>query len=225
MAGGTKRLPRAVREQQMLDAAVDAFARNGFHDTSMDAIAAAAKISKPMLYLYYGSKEELFAACIHREGLRFVEAIAPAGNPNLTPHEQVRVALKAFLDFVDQNRRSWRVLYRQAIAQQAFASQVESSRERLIELTAKLLESSTKNPDPNTNFNIMAVALIGAGEAVADRLTDGQIEVDEALELLDNLAWRGLAGKKKEPAGGPSPADPTDPDSVAADDTAALGPS
>jgi AcrR family transcriptional regulator len=199
MAGGTKRLPRAVREQQMLDAAVDSFSANGFHDTSMDTIAAAANISKPMLYLYYGSKEELFAACIHREGLRFVAAIAPAGDPDLTPHEQVRVALTAFLDFVDQNRRSWRVLYRQAIGQQAFASQVESSRERLIELTAKLLESSTKNPEPGTNFNIMAVALIGAGEAVADRIADGQIEVAEAAELLDNLAWRGLAGRKKEP--------------------------
>lgn len=198
MAGGTKRLPRAVREQQMLDAAVDSFSANGFHDTSMDTIAAAAKISKPMLYLYYGSKEELFAACIAREGVRFVEAIAPAGNPSLSPHEQVSVALKSFLDFVDHNRRSWRVLYRQAIAQQAFASQVESSRERLIELTAKLLESSTKNPDPGTNFNIMAVALIGAGEAVADRIADGQIAVDEAAELLDNLAWRGLAGRKKE---------------------------
>ena len=79
MAGGTKRLPRAVREQQMLDAAVEVFSDNGFHDASMDSIAAKASISKPMLYLYYGSKDELFAACIHREGLRFVEAIAPAG--------------------------------------------------------------------------------------------------------------------------------------------------
>lgn len=199
MAGGTKRLPRAVREQQMLDAAVEAFAANGFHDTSMDAIAAEAKISKPMLYLYYGSKEELFAACIQREGLRFVEAIAPAGDPSLSPHEQVSVALKAFLDFVDQNRRSWQVLYRQAISQQAFAGQVESSRERLIELTAKLLESSTKNPEPGTNFNIMAVALIGAGEAVADRIAANQIDVAEAFALLDNLAWRGLAGKKNPP--------------------------
>ena len=35
MAGGTKRLPRAVREQQMLDAAVDVFSDRGFHETSM----------------------------------------------------------------------------------------------------------------------------------------------------------------------------------------------
>ena len=43
MAGGTKRLPRAVREQQMLDAAVQMFSVNGYHETSMDAIAAAGR--------------------------------------------------------------------------------------------------------------------------------------------------------------------------------------
>ncbi|MET8653239.1 MULTISPECIES: TetR/AcrR family transcriptional regulator [Nocardia] len=197
MAGGTKRLPRAVREQQMLDAAVEVFSRNGFHDTSMDAIAAEAKISKPMLYLYYGSKDELFRACIQREGLRFIESVTPAGNPLLTPHEQVRTALEGFLGFVDRNRRSWQVLYRQAIGQQAFASEIENARERVIELTAKLLESSAKHPEPGTNFDVVAVAVIGAGEAIADRVASGRIEVSEAVDLLDDLAWRGLAGRKK----------------------------
>ena len=67
MAGGTKRLPRAVREQQMLDAAIKVFSRNGFYETSMDAVAREAQISKPMLYLYYGSKDELFAAALAEE--------------------------------------------------------------------------------------------------------------------------------------------------------------
>lgn len=174
MAGGTKRLPRAVREQQMLDAAVDVFSDRGFHETSMDTIAAKAEISKPMLYLYYGSKEELFAACIHREGLRFLEALAPAGAPNLTPREQLRAALEGFLGFVGANRKSWMVLYRQAVGQQAFAGTVQSSRDRLIELTAHLLESSTKDPDAAHDYGIIAIALVGAGEAVADRVAVGK---------------------------------------------------
>ncbi|WP_072811838.1 TetR/AcrR family transcriptional regulator [Rhodococcus zopfii] len=197
MAGGTKRLPRAVREQQMLDAAVEVFSENGFHETSMDAIAARASISKPMLYLYYGSKDELFAACIGREGQRFVEALAPAGDPTLPPRAQLRVALESFLGFVDEHRHSWMVLYRQALAQQAFASQVRGSRDRLIELTAHLLESSTREPEPDMDFNIMAVALVGAGEAVADRIAGGEIDVVKAADLLENLAWRGLAGRKR----------------------------
>lgn len=197
MAGGTKRLPRAVREQQMLDAAVEVFSAKGYHDTSMDAIAAAAEISKPMLYLYYGSKDELFAACIAREGQRFVEAITPAADPTLTPREQLSAALLGFLGFVGEHRSSWLVLYRQSMGDQVFAGQVRTSRDRLIELTAKLLESSTKDPEPDTDFNIMAVALVGAGEAVADRVAGGEIAVEKAAELLEALAWRGLAGRKK----------------------------
>ena len=192
MAGGTKRLPRAVREQQMLDAAVDVFSENGFHDTSMDSIAARAEISKPMLYLYYGSKDELFAACIAREGVKFVEAMTPAGDPTLSPREQLRIALLGFLRFVDEHRSSWMVLYRQAIGQQAFAGQVQSSRDRLIDLTAGLLEMSTREPGPDHNFPLMAVALVGAGEAVADRVAGGEIDVDVAVDLLEKLAWRGL---------------------------------
>ena len=192
MAGGTKRLPRAVREQQMLDAAVDVFSENGFHDTSMDSIAARAEISKPMLYLYYGSKDELFAACIAREAVKFVEAMTPAADRSLSPREQLRIALTGFLTFVGEHRSSWMVLYRQAIAQQAFAGQVTSSRERLIDMTTRLLEMSTKDPGPEHNFALMAVALVGAGEAVADRVAGGEIGVDAAVQLLENLAWRGL---------------------------------
>jgi hypothetical protein len=74
---------------------------------------------------------------------------------------------------------------------------VQSSRDRLIELTAHLLESSTKDPQPGQDFELIAIALVGAGEAVADRVAGGEIEVDAAADLLESLAWRGLAGKKK----------------------------
>jgi hypothetical protein len=67
----------------------------------------------------------------------------------------------------------------------------------LIELTAHLLESSTKDPDAAHDYGIIAIALVGAGEAVADRVAGGEIEVDAAADLLESLAWRGLSGKKK----------------------------
>ncbi len=62
-----KRLPRAVRERQMLDSAVRVFSRRGYHAASMDEIAEDAGISKPMVYAYLGTKEEVFLAALHRE--------------------------------------------------------------------------------------------------------------------------------------------------------------
>ncbi|WP_066908405.1 TetR/AcrR family transcriptional regulator [Millisia brevis] len=204
MASGSKRLPRAVREQQMLDAAVEVFSDNGYHGTSMDAIAARAQISKPMLYLYYNSKEELFAACIRRDAGAFAEALAPAGDPGLTPREQVQAALVGFLTFVDTHRRSWMVLYRQAIGQQAFASEVRTTRERLIALAAALLAAGSRVPMTDREAHLTAVALVGAGEAVADRVAGGEIDVADALDVLMDMAWYGLAGRKPAEAHEPT---------------------
>src|ERR1700756_3236801 len=108
MAGGTKRLPRAVREQQMLDAAVLMFSRNGYHETSMDAIAAEAEISKPMLYLYYGSKEELFGACLDRKLSRFIEAVRAdisfTRDLKQSPKDLLSTTIRAFMHYIDANR-------------------------------------------------------------------------------------------------------------------------
>jgi AcrR family transcriptional regulator len=198
MAGGTKRLPRAVREQQMLDAAVQMFSVNGYHDTSMDAIAAKAEISKPMLYLYYGSKEELFGACLDRELTRFIDGVREDIDLEQSPKDLLRNTIVAFMRYIDANRASWIVMYAQATNSQAFAHTVREARERIIALVARILEAGTRNPEPETDFEMMAVALVGAGEAVATRLSTGDTDVDEAAELMINLFWRGLKGVPKD---------------------------
>lgn len=198
MAGGTKRLPRAVREQQMLDAAVEMFSRNGYHETSMDAIAAEAEISKPMLYLYYGSKEELFGACLDRELGRFIEAVRADIDLKQSPKDLLRSTILAFLHYIDANRASWIVLYQQATSSQMYSHTVREGRERIVDLVARLLSSGTRNPEPDTDFHMMAVALVGAGEAIATRVSTGEADVDDAAELLINLFWRGLRGRPAE---------------------------
>ncbi|KDF00186.1 TetR/AcrR family transcriptional regulator [Mycolicibacterium aichiense] len=194
MAGGTKRLPRAVREQQMLDAAVQMFSVNGYHETSMDVIAGEAQISKPMLYLYYGSKEELFGACLARELSRFIEAVREDIDLKQSPHDLLRSVILSVLRYIDANRASWIVLYTQATSSQAFAHTVREGREKIIDMVARLLEAGTRHPEPGTDFHMMAVALVGAGEAVAARVSAGDADVDEAADMLINLFWRGLKG-------------------------------
>jgi AcrR family transcriptional regulator len=195
MAGGTKRLPRAVREQQMLDAAVEMFSRNGYHETSMDAIAAEAEISKPMLYLYYGSKDELFGACLNRELGRFIEAVRAEVDLKQSPKDLLRSTILSFMTYIDENRASWIVLYQQATSSQMYSHTVREGRERIIDLVARLLTSGTRNAQPDTDFHMTAVALVGAGEAVATRVSSGEADVNDATELLINLTWRGLKGK------------------------------
>ncbi|HTQ20788.1 TetR/AcrR family transcriptional regulator [Mycobacterium sp.] len=194
MAGGTKRLPRAVREQQMLDAAVQMFSVNGYHETSMDAIAAQAQISKPMLYLYYGSKEDLFGACLDREMNGFIDVVRADIDFEQSPKDLLRNTIVSFLRYIDANRASWIVMYTQATSSQAFAHRVREGREQIIDLVGGLLRSGTRSPRSDAEIEMMAVALVGAGEAIANRLSTGDTDVDEAAGLMIDLFWRGLKG-------------------------------
>ena len=57
---------KEARPSEILDAALKLFTEHGYNATTLDQVAKAAGISKGTLYLYYGSKEELFR-CMVRE--------------------------------------------------------------------------------------------------------------------------------------------------------------
>lgn len=70
---GTKGVARAEREAQILEAACRRFGEQGYVATSVEAVAADAGISKPLVYSYFGSKDGLYAACV-REATRVLLA-------------------------------------------------------------------------------------------------------------------------------------------------------
>ncbi|MFE9498749.1 MULTISPECIES: helix-turn-helix domain-containing protein [Streptomyces] len=72
---GTKGVPRAHREQQILDAALEEFGRRGHAAASMAEIATRVGVTKPLLYTYFGSKDGLYAACVDDVGPRLLTAI------------------------------------------------------------------------------------------------------------------------------------------------------
>lgn len=194
MATGTKRIPRAIREQQMLDSAIRVFSDLGYRSASMDLIARDARISKPMLYLYYGSKEDLFSACVSRESGRLIEHLTAAATGPMGSRGRLQSVVEAFLEFVDTHTDSWNVVYRQASAEPAFSEEVERTRTVLIDLTTDLLEHSSPEGPGRENLEVIATALVGAGEAVADRIAHRAIDRSLAASVVVELAWRGLAG-------------------------------
>lgn len=74
-----------ARRSQILDAAWDCFAREGYHRTTMQDIATEAGISAGAIYRYYHSKEAVLGAIIQRQTGRYVELLrdieAEAGGP------------------------------------------------------------------------------------------------------------------------------------------------
>jgi AcrR family transcriptional regulator len=207
-----RRLPRAVRERQILDAAVQVFSRYGYHSASMDEISEVAGVSKPMIYTYLGSKEDLFGACIRREATRLLEAVQAGIQPDLPADMQLWHGLRAFFKFVADYRQSWTVLHRQALTVGgSFAAEVTAMRDRAIELVAALVVSAgtRKGVGEKAEFSGagMSAALVGAAESLADWALDHPEVSDGVLaSWLMNLIWLGFSdlveGKVWKPSEG-----------------------
>ncbi|WP_373320774.1 TetR/AcrR family transcriptional regulator [Rhizocola hellebori] len=179
----------------MLDAAVRVFSERGFHAANMDEIAELSGVSKPMVYAYHGTKEELFLSCLRRESERLMERILAASDATLPPDEQLWRGIKGFFEFVGAHRDGWSVLHRQARSLEPFAGELAGMRKALVQLIAHRLDVALQKegrqvrPDDLTS---MALSLVGASESLADWLSAHPDEdpARTATRLM-NAVWMG----------------------------------
>ncbi len=190
----------------MLDAAVQVFAVHGFHGASMDEIAGRAGVSKPMVYAYLGSKEELFGACLRREADRLIQGVTAAagdaerngGRDGDSGDVRLNRGLCAFFRFVDAHRDGWAVLYRQARGQAPFGAELAQVRARMASGITVLLSSSLPAEGrraSESELEVMAYAVVGASESLADWLVDHPGEDPDriARDLVVLLNMRSIS--------------------------------
>jgi AcrR family transcriptional regulator len=183
-----RRMPRAEREDKMLEAAGAAFATHGFHDASMDEIAQSAGISKPMLYNYFGSKRGLYVAYVERSGHQLIASMRTAASPDEPPNERLRAGILAFLTYAEEHGSGWAILHREAIAQGGpLAAEVSELRERVASMLTALFKDEA-----------FAHAFVGAGEALAGWwLAHPQRPKEQIAQLLMDIA---SANRLRQPA-------------------------
>lgn len=108
---GTKGVPRHHRRRQMLQAATEEFGARGYAAASLPAIAARVGVTKTLLHQYFGTKEDLYIACLVPVGDRLLDAIRTAIGPGgTTPHTPLRV-LDGLFTALEGRREEWFVLY------------------------------------------------------------------------------------------------------------------
>lgn len=180
MPAGGERLARAEREPLMLQAAGEAFAIRGFHGSSMDDIAHAAGVSKPMLYRYFGSKEDLYVAYLRTTGRELIDRVRALETRGQSPQARLRGGLRAFLTYVEEHRAGWIVLHGETAAptDAQIAREVAALRARIIRLLTTLFDDAA-----------FAHAFAGAAESLATWwVNQSEASIDEAIEMLMNIA-------------------------------------
>jgi len=179
------RLSRAERETQMLEIATEVFCERGYAGASMNEIAGRCGITKPMLYLYFESKQRLYLACVNFVGDDLIAAIEASVAGAGSPVEQVLATAAGLFGFAEQRDRAWwGVIYAETMPADAeVASATLGYRDRIFTILYRAMSAALADP---LDAELATHALIGAGESLLRWWVD-QPQVS-AAELNGRLA-------------------------------------
>ena len=185
-------------------AAHDLFAERGYAAVKMDEIAAAVGVTKPLLYNYFGNKEQLYIACMERAGDSLTTTVAEAVADSANPGEALGAGVRAFFAFLDSDRAAWAVLFDETLPRGGeVADRVGDYRGVIVELVSGSMLAQLpqdRRDAVRVEFEALSTALLGAAEALARWwLRTEEISADEAAELLISTIEPGLRARSGSP--------------------------
>ena len=190
------RMAAADRRAAILDAARLAFADGVYHEVSLDAVAERAGVSKALLYEHFDSKRELYLAMLEMHTQDLVERIGGAVAGAEPGEPRLLAGLEAFLDFVQDRRGGWRIIFRNA-GDPDVAASMARLRDGVAAAVAALMseEAAAAFPDAperEQTIQIVAQQLVGAMQSLADWWElHPEVPRERILQVAMDFVWVG----------------------------------
>ena len=197
--GYSRRLTAVARRAQLIEIGRSVFAERGYEATSVEEIAARAKISKPILYDHFGGKEGLYAVVVDREVEYILNNIAEAVSSG-SPRERFEKATLAYLTYVQEHPEGFAVLLRDPPTRgREMPALMYDLADRISHVFTE--QFGTAGYDSKT-APIYAHALVGMVAFVGQWWTESRKPppVETVASHIAALAWMGLRHLPKRPA-------------------------
>jgi AcrR family transcriptional regulator len=175
------RLTTDARREQLVALGGEIFSERPFDEVSIDDIAAAAGISKGLLYHYFPSKRDFYVAVV-REAADEMQAVTET-DPDLPALERLSAGLDRYLEYVETHARGFATVLRAGIGSDPeVASIVEDVRAAM---AGRILEDLPVDGPPPAGVRIAVRGWVGFAEAASlEWLERREIPRDELRDLL-----------------------------------------
>ena len=186
-----RRLPVAERRALIVEAAGRLFGERGYDATRLDAIAAAAGVTKPIVYRHFDSKRDLYLALLdrHRADLSGFVAAMPADG---TAEERLRAVLDLWLDYVEAHAYSWKMLFRDTGGGPEVAARRREVHAEARAVLVELIRSLASKPIPRRQLEPLAELMsMGMAALVLWWIEDATVSRAAVLDAL-TTAWTSL---------------------------------
>src|SRR3954451_3898757 len=199
-ASKQRRLSAMERRIVLLDAALPLFANRGYEATSVSDLAAAAGVTKPVLYEHFGSKQELYVALVGREASRISDAILARFDIKEPLEARLRSLGLEAVGFARGQPDAVRLLLQLPVGDTEVLAAHERARTGARRLVAAgILADPLFHPSPGMSREIAAALLADLHTAVLERLVNWAIEhpeipADVLGQIFLDVLWDGLSG-------------------------------
>jgi AcrR family transcriptional regulator len=158
------RVPRAVRESQLLDLAERLFIANGYGGFSIEELCRAAGVSRPIVYEHFGSKDGIYLACVRRIRAEFERAMLDSAADSADLLTTLERGAESWFSILERDPHRWSLVYGGAPALVGpLAEELGRSRSATVELIAAAAAPFAPGADPE-RLAAWAHAVSGAGE-------------------------------------------------------------
>lgn len=192
------RLPAARRRAQLLEVALDLFAERGYHQASMNEIAEAAGVTKPVLYQHFGSKEKLYLELLRDVSGALADAVLEATASAAGPRDQVERGFGALFRFIGARPSRYGILFGEATRRESeFRAELIRFEQAMSAAIAELILIEGMDL---RHRQLLAYGIVGMAEVTCRQWIAGGVEIMEADELaaqVAELAWNGLRGARQ----------------------------
>jgi AcrR family transcriptional regulator len=197
---GRVRMSALQRRDQLIEVSRAVFAERGFDAASIEEIASAANISKPVVYEHFGDKEGLYAVVVDREMTLLMSNMTEALTSE-RPRVLLEQAATALFDYIDEHTDGFRVLLRpQPRGDQRGGTFGTVMREVAEHLTDQLVGVCRRHGYPTRLAPMYAHMLVGmvalTGEWWAEVRRPSK---EQVITQVVNMAWNGVSGLETDP--------------------------
>jgi AcrR family transcriptional regulator len=202
---GSRRLTAEERRSQLFDVALSLFAERGYAATTMDDIAEAAGVTKPLVYQHFDSKRALYLELMDVFSLQLVDRIVAATSQAQGPREQVGMGMAAYFEMMVGNELAFRLLYGRAAPDDPELGEALRRVEDTIAQAIDPLIDADLDPEHRL---LLAYGVVGMAEGATRHWIEGRAERpvtrpgeaevttgEEAARMAARvaaLAWAGL---------------------------------
>jgi AcrR family transcriptional regulator len=196
-----RRLTADSRRKQLIGVALENFARNGLEATTMDDIASAAGVTKPLLYQHFSSKRALFLELLSDVARDLVGEIAKAIADARTPREEVEAGFSAYFHYALTHENAFRLLFDRSVPHDG---ELNEALRRVEDAFAEAVSPLIEADIDASHQRFLAEAVVGMAEGASRSWLrwreqggvrspdDLRMEADRLARRTADLAWAGL---------------------------------